>query len=118
MIIPDPKMVAKMNKAIALGGNLFSIEDIFEYLKDGRMQSHAEGDTWVITQIHDWPRKRSVNLLYTVGNIKEASKLEEKITIWAKSIGADTITAIGGDGWWKYRLPNWKKVGTLYSKDI
>jgi hypothetical protein len=118
MKITDPKMMERMNKALTLGGALFSLDDILEYLRDGRMQGHVEGDTWAITQIHDWPRKKSVNILYVVGNIKDSIKLEKKITGWAKDIGADTLTAIGREGWWEHRLPGWKKVGTLYSKEL
>lgn len=118
MNITDTKMMAKMNKALSFGGDLFSLDDIKEYLKDGRMQGHVENDTWAITQVHEWPRKRSVNILYVIGNIEDSVKLEEKIVEWAKSIEADTLTAVGRDGWWEHILPGWKKIGTLYSKEL
>jgi hypothetical protein len=118
MIINDPKMARKLDKALAMGGNLFNLDDIREHLKNGKMQGHVEGDTWAITQVHEWPQKKSVNILYVIGHIEESLKLEEKITKWAKEIGADAITAVGRDGWWEHRLPGWKKVGTLYSKEL
>jgi len=45
MKISDPEMAAKMDKALRVGGDTFSFSDIQEYLKDGRMQGHVEGDT-------------------------------------------------------------------------
>ena len=118
MIITDEAMRKKMDRALALGGNLFTIDDIDEYLIRGKMQGHVEGNTWALTQVHDWPRRRDVNILYVAGFMEDAVALEAKIEKWAKSIGAKAITAVGRDGWWEWRTPGWKKVGTLYSKGI
>lgn len=118
MRITDPNMARKMDRALASGGNLFNLDDIEECLEDGRMQSHVEDDTWAITEVCQWPRKKSVNILYVVGSIEGSLKLEEKITAWAKEIGADFVTAVGREGWWEHRLPGWKKFGTLYSKEM
>jgi len=118
MIITDPKMAKLMDKALAAGNNLFSLDDIQECLRDGRMQGHVEGDTWAITQIHDWPNRKSVNILYVVGSIEESINLQAKIEKWAKEIGANLLTAVGREGWWERRTPGWKKMGILYSKDI
>ena len=118
MIISDPKMARKMSKALKIGGNLFDLDDIQEHLKNGRMQGHTVGDTWAITQVHEWPHKKTVNILYVVGYIEESLELESKITAWAKEIGADRVTAVGRDGWWEHRLPGWKKVGVMYSKEL
>jgi hypothetical protein len=56
--------------------------------------------------------------MYLVGSLGGALKLEYKVEQWAKSVGADLITAVGRDGWEKHRTLGWKKVGNLYSKDI
>jgi hypothetical protein len=111
-------MAAKMNEALKASGDVYDLRDIQDLLKDGMMQGHVEGDTWAITQVHDWPKKKSVNILYVVGSLENSIRLEGKITEWAKEIGADFITAVGRDGWWERRTPGWKKVGTLYSKDL
>lgn len=107
-----------MERALAVSGNLFNMDDINDHLKVGKIQGHVEGDTWAITQVHDWPRRRAVNILYVVGAMGDAGALEEKVEKWAESVGADIITAVGRDGWWNYRTPGWKKVGTLYLKEI
>lgn len=118
MKITDPAMQRKMGKALKVNGDVFDLDDIREALKVGKMQGHVEGDTWAITQVHEWPRKKSVNILYVIGSLDDSVKLESKITEWAKEIGANFITAIGRDGWWKFKTPGWKKMGILYSKDI
>jgi hypothetical protein len=118
MIITDPKMSVKMARALKHGGDLFTLDDIEKGLATGAMQGHVEGDTWAITRVHDWPRKRSVDVICVVGDIQGALVLEERICEWAKGIGAEMITATGRDGWWGYHTPGWQKTGTLYSKDI
>ena len=107
-----------MERALAISGDLFNLDDIDECLTNGEMQGHVEGCTWALTQVHDWPRRRVVNILFVAGFVQDIQALEAKIEEWAKSIGADRITAVGRDGWWEYRTPGWEKVGTLYSKGI
>jgi hypothetical protein len=118
MKITDPVMQKKMNKALKINGDVFNLDDIRESLRIGKMQGHVEGDTWAITQVHEWPRKKSVNILYVIGSLENSIQLESKITEWAKGIGANFITAIGRDGWWKHRTSGWKKLGVLYSKEL
>jgi hypothetical protein len=118
MVITDPKMARLMDKALQRGNSLFNWADIDENLKSGKMQGHVEGNTWAITQVHEWPRRKSVNILYVVGTMEDVPKLEAKIERWAKEIGADFMTAMGRDGWSKFCPADWRKIGTLYSKDI
>jgi len=118
MIIKDAFMKKKMEKALRLGGDLYTLVDLITELREGRMQGHVENDTWAITQIQDFPRKRVVDIFTVVGNMEGSLLLEKKITGWASELGADMITSVGRDGWWNFRTPGWKKVGTLYSKEL
>jgi len=117
MIIAD-HMVVKVARALRQANNLYNLEDIEHALNTGDMQSHAYKDTMAITQIHQFPRRKTVNILFVIGNLEDSLVLEGKVEKWAKSIGADLITAIGREGWWDHRLPGWKKQGAVYSKDI
>ena len=117
MSIAD-KMLGRLARALKQAGDMFNLDDIQKALRLGTMQGHVENDTWAITQIHDWPRRRTANILFVVGDMEDALKLEAKIEEWALGVGANRITAVGRDGWWEFRTPGWKKVGTLYSKDI
>ena len=118
MNIDDPEMFKKLIRALEVSGNLYTLSDIEEGLNSGSLQSHVEGDTWAITQVHDWPQRRAVNILFVIGSIEDTAELEAKIEKWAKDINANLLTATGREGWWKVRTPGWKTTGTLYSKDI
>src|SRR4051794_7188435 len=67
MKIIDPEMAAKMNRALKLGNDVYTLDDIDRALASGDMQSHVIGNTLAITQIYNWPQKRSVNILFVVG---------------------------------------------------
>ena len=118
MIIDDPKMMVKFEKALRLSNNLYNLDDIASDLRNGRMQGHTIGNSWALTQVHDWPRRRSVNIMYVIGEVPDMLELEAKVEKWAKEVGANLMTATGREGWSVFLHDNWKKVGTLYSKDI
>jgi hypothetical protein len=118
MIRIDPKMMTKVDRALKQAGGLYSLDDIDLALTTGNMQSHAVDDTWVITEVQDFPRKRAVNILYVVGDLKGSFAADKMVEEWAISKGADMMTAVGRDGWSSIIRSGWKKVGTLYSKDL
>lgn len=118
MNIIDPEMKHKFDRALAQGQNLYDLDDIGNALTTGHMQSHVIGNTMAITRVHDWPQKRSVEILYVVGDLTESLAMDKYLEEWARSIGANLVTAVGRDGWWEHRTPGWKKIGTLYAKDI
>ena len=118
MKITDPVMADKMRRALKIGDDLFNLEDIEAGLASGDLQGHVEGDTWAITQVHQWPRKKAVNVLFVVGSLENSLKIETKVSEWAKEQGATLLTAVGRGGWWQHKTPGWKVVGNLYSKVI
>lgn len=117
MIITDPKMEKKMLRALKQGQSLYDLDDIDNALKLGNLQSHVIGDTVAITRVNDWPQRRSVDVVFVVGHLDEALKMDQKLVDWARSIGANLMTAVGRSGWHKYDH-GWKRIGTLYAKDI
>ena len=118
MKINDPAMLIKMERVLNAANNVHTLDDIDLALETGKMQSHVMGDTWIITEVNEYPRKKAVNVIYVVGNLHDALAAESMIEEWANNIGADFITATGRSGWWGFRSPGWKMLGTLYSKEL
>ena len=118
--ITDPEMLKKMEKALQMGGDIHTLEDIGAALECGDMQSHSEGDTWVITQVVDYPKKRVLDIVYVVGSVEGALLTEKSLIEWAKNMGVDRMTAIGREGWEQLLTdnPGWKKAGTLFVKEL
>jgi hypothetical protein len=116
--ITDKKMLLKVKRALRQNDDLYDLYDIETALSTGEMQSHTADDTWVVTQVFDYPRKRVVNVLFVVGDLGGAYKTDAVVENWARNIGATVMTATGRDGWEKHLGPGWMKVGTVYSKDL
>lgn len=118
MRITDPEMRKKVERALKEADYAYDLDDIEKALASGEMQSHVEGGAWGITQVHDHPKGRDVNIVMVVGDLADAFLLATKIEAWAIKLGARRITGIGREGWWKHRTPGWEKVGVLYSKEL
>jgi len=117
MRITDPNMQRKMERALRDGEDCFTLDDIMHGIEVGTMQSHTFGDTWVITQIHNTPQRKVVDLTFIVGHLNELQ--EEGLPYlyeWSKSIGANLMTGAGRDGW--KIIPGWRRKGSLFSKDL
>ena len=117
-MINNAEIMKKMERALKISGNLYRMEDILMEMEKGNLQGHVEGDTWAVTQVHIYPNRKAVNVLFAVGSLENSLKLEPKVEAWAKEQGATLLTATGRGGWWQHRTPGWRVVGTMYAKDI
>jgi hypothetical protein len=117
-MITDPLMVKRMAKALDMAGNVYTLTDIMGQIEKGTLQSHVENDTWAVTQVQNFPRKKVVDILYVVGYLDDSLRMEKKLEHWAGELGADMLTAAGREGWWNFRTPGWKQTGTMYAKEL
>lgn len=108
----------KMERFLKLQGGLYSFEDIVELIKTGEMQSFCEGDTWVVTQVNNFPRKRVLSIVLAVGDIKDVKKLEPRVDEFAKEVGAELVMAFGRPGWGKHMHGEWQTRYCVFDKVI
>ena len=118
MNIANPEMAKKFAKVVELGYDMFNLEEILDGLANGTFQSFAHGDTWVVTRVYDYPRTRILDVLFIVGRREDFIALDEKVTEFAKEIGADRIIATARRGFEEYMLYGWKKSAVVYQKDL
>ena len=117
--IKDPVMLKKMERALKQGGNLYTLDDIGIALHNGDMQSHTADGTWVITTVSKYPRCKSVDVLFVVGDLEGAFVVDKQLEEWARNVvGANFMSAAGRDGWERRLGRGWKKTATIFNKDI
>lgn len=112
---------AKLAKALDRQGGLFSLADVLERISDGRMQSFVSGNSWAVTQISVYPRRRQLEVVAAVGDLEDHEVLDERMTMFAFEMGVDRIATFARLGWKKYAEPlGWKIRATnyLYCKDL
>lgn len=83
------------------------------------MQSFVEKDSWAVTQILDFPRRRMLECIWAVGDIEDAMRLEHRVEDFAIEIGATVIRAFGREGFKKFAdIHGWKTSQRIYYKEI
>ena len=105
----------KLQRALDRQGGLYTLEDIREQLADGRMQSWVHNNSWAVTQISVYPRRRLLDVVAVVGDLGDCRILNEKLVKFANEMGVDLIASYGRRGWVRLgeRL-GWKVKTTSY----
>lgn len=114
----DHPYKAIVDRSLARFGGFYEFDDILDFIDRGEMQSFAYGDSWAVTQICDFPRKRAVDVVLVVGSVEELTHIEEQIVEFAKKHEIDTLMANGRLGFDKIKTKGWKVFTTTFIKDI
>ena len=119
MVITHPGMKRKFDRMLEQCGGLYTIDDIEELIENGKMQSFVQGDTWIVTQVNEFPRRKVLEIVFVVGFISDAIQALPQMYAFADKIGATLIMASNArDGWWTYAQPGWKRVGSIYAREM
>lgn len=113
-------------RALKACGGLWELEDILSEISRGTMQSFVRENTWAVTQIHIFPRRKVLDLVFVVGEMKDLLPLEDEIVEFAKYVGCSLIVANGRRGWLKRRfdkevLPHskhWKTMTATFYREV
>jgi len=113
------RYLAMVERALEGMGGTHTFQDILEAIEDGRMQSFAINNTWAITQVIDFPRKRVLEIFLVVGDMAEAEKLHDEVLAYGKSIGCQVARTFGRDGWAKQaRARGWTEGQRVFLKEL
>jgi hypothetical protein len=104
----------RLDKMLEATGGFYIFEDIVEMIHSGQMQSFADGDNWVVTQVHKFPRKTVLDIVLVIGEMDAVLAMEDKLVAYKEEVGADVIIATGRLGWSKTHPDNWKPVSVNF----
>ena len=109
----------KLDDLLDRSNHIYTLGDIVKAINNGDLQSHVFGDTWVITQVNDYPQRKVVHIPFAVGYVDDVlTKAEPAITEWAKSINADMLTTVTRTGYLRKPLPGWNLTGLWCAKEL
>ena len=105
----------KLARTLDRMGGLYTVNDILTAVGENRMQAFAEGDSWAVTQVVQFPQKLVMEVLAALGDINECRILHDRILQYARAAGVDLISAYGRRGWiadanshgWKVKAANY-----------
>lgn len=89
----------KLERALDYQGGLYALSDILESISDGTMQSWVEGNSWAVTQISVYPRRRLLEIVAAVGDLHDCRILHGRILKFANEVKVDLVAAYGRKGW-------------------
>lgn len=99
-------------------GDLYTFDDVVERIKDGRMQSFARGETWAVTQVNEYPRRKVLDLVFVVGDLDVLESMEQDILDFARQHECSLIMANGRMGWLRKKFEGWKAVSCMFVKEV
>jgi hypothetical protein len=120
-VVTDLAMRRKVERWLHENNDCYSFDDVMQYIEEGKFQTHLFGQTWVLTSIHEFPRRKTVHLDLVVGNMDEFFEQLPTIMEWARSVGATLITGSGRPGWrglHPTHFEGWRFKGYHYSKEL
>ena len=117
-MLSDSEKRARLEKALRLGGNTHTVEDVAARIEAGQAQLWENGDGAIVTEVYEHPRRKVVSYWLACGALDAVLALQEDIDGWARGIGCDFATLTGRRGWAPI-LPKhgWRLDGLQYVKD-
>lgn len=111
----------RINGALEKFGGLYTWEDILDGLQKGDMQMFSYENSFVVTKVSDYPRKRVLDLMLAYGVKSELKELEPQLLRFAEKVGATTMMASMSRRGWEAQMvegDGWTVVGTMFLKDL
>lgn len=97
----------------------YTLQDVLDCIAAGTMQSFGKGDTWVVTQIHAFPRKKVLEIFLVIGDLADAQALEPEVEAFARAQGVSSLTTWGTrDGWGRIRTKGWEDLGHVFERKL
>jgi hypothetical protein len=97
------------DKALALGGNTHTREDIAEGIKNGRFQYWGDDQCCVVTEIVQYPQKRVLHLFIAAGNLNRLFEVYlPRVKTFAVENGCSSLTSVSRKGFLRRFPPEFK----------
>jgi hypothetical protein len=111
----------KLKRVLDAMGGVYTVSDLLERIRDGRMQSFTVNNTWAITEINPYPQKKRLQVVAMIGDLADGEAMHATISDFAEKMAVDSIVTYGRRGWMPWALAHgWriKTKGWLYQKDL
>lgn len=77
----------------------YELSDVRDACLAGQMQLWPGQRSAMVTEIHRWPRRTAIHVLFAGGDLDELRAMSRDVLAWAKTKGCDHATVTGRDGW-------------------
>lgn len=88
-----------LQKALALGDNDYTLEDLSLAIRNGQAQLFEREDACIVSEIRDTPRARYLHFWLATGRMQPVIELSRDVLAWGRLNGAGRATLLGRKGW-------------------
>lgn len=115
----NQKMMRRFEEGLRRGGGLYTPQDIIDACRDGEMQMWTHEDSFAVTQIVNFPRKRILNVVLVVGHMKDLDSIWPNVLQFAQDVAVDFVRAVGRPGWINV-IPRWgfHPISSVWVREI
>lgn len=113
--------IARARQVLKESGGIYELEDVLSMVNDGNAQSFVSKDeeSWVVTRVYDFPRKRVLDIILAVGTFEGVSSLERSVEDFAREHGCAMLMASAGrDGWLRKSTNGWRVAATWFVREL
>ena len=103
--------------ALEAEGGLYTIDDVLDSIKEGRVTFWPGDRSAVVTQLIEHPRHVQLEYWLAGGDLKELKQMAVFIEAWARQRGI-THAKITGRRWARALGDGWKEVATVSVKRL
>jgi hypothetical protein len=82
-----------LKRALWKGGDNYTASDVADAIRNGKAQVFQHGDSVVVTEIVDHPRRKELNLWLAAGNWDELTALDPTLKEYGRKHGCERIVA-------------------------
>ena len=103
--------------ALEYAHNSHSFEQVIDIVKRGDAQFWAFPDSAIVTEIIEYPQRRTLRFWLAGGNLKRLLDVEPKIRKWSILYQCEAVEIIGRKGWEKV-LKGYEPTAIVLVKEI
>jgi hypothetical protein len=96
-----------ISRALRYSDGTHTLDDVREFIATGRAQLWPGKRAVVVTEIINYPRRKTCNGWLAAGDNAELAEMCKSVEAWARSQGCTRATIVGRRGWQKTYLADY-----------
>lgn len=99
------RLSSGIEAALEYSGGTHTLRDVLEALTKDVLQFWPGRNSFLITELEQYPRKKNCHIFLAGGNLTELEEMLPKVEDWAREQGCSAMTLTGRKGWTRSFLP-------------
>lgn len=115
------KQYEVIEKALAYTNGTHTMQDIWDCIKEGKLQFWYGAESIVLTEILQTPQRSILHFFLIGGSLSELQRMYPDIIEWGKRQGCTRASGTGRAGWQRIAFlqeDDWTPTGVVFEKEL